>query len=99
MKTKLLIAALFLSVGAFAQNPTAPKMKPEMHRNHKAMTPEERAEFKAEREAKLAAMTPAERKAHKADMKQKHKARLAKMTPEQREKFESRRNKRNEKTK
>ena len=105
MKTKLLIAALFLSVGGYAQTtpttPTAPltTTQPEMHRNHKAMTPEQRAEFKEEQKAKLAAMTPAERKAFKADMKQKHEARLSRMTPKQREKFEARKQKRKEQPK
>lgn len=92
MKTKLLIAALFLSVGAFAQTattPAAPKMKPEMHRNQEARTPEERAEFKAEREAKLAAMTPEQREAAKAKNQGKKQGRMAKMTPEQREKMKA----------
>ncbi|MCY7358260.1 MAG: hypothetical protein LH609_12545 [Rudanella sp.] len=58
-------------------------MKPEMHRNHKAKTAWERAEFKAEREAKMAAMTPAEREAFNANHQGKGQKRIANMTPQQ----------------
>ncbi|AQG81935.1 hypothetical protein [Spirosoma montaniterrae] len=80
MNTKTIAAvaiALFLSVGAYAQNPT-PSSKPHL-------TPEQRAARKADRKAKLAQMSPEERKAFKQTHREQRQARLNAMTPEQRD--------------
>jgi periplasmic protein CpxP/Spy len=95
MKPTLIVAALLLSVGAYAQTQPTP-MKPEMHIKRKQMTPEVRAEFREKQKAKLEAMTPEERKAFFAERKRRHEERLAKMTPEQRQKFEERQRQRKE---
>ncbi|MFD2572591.1 hypothetical protein ACFSUS_18270 [Spirosoma soli] len=84
MKAKMMLAAvmaLFLSVGAFAQNQTQVyKVKPKL-------TPEQRETRRAEMKAKLAQMTPEERKAFRKAHREQLQARLNNMTPEQREKF------------
>lgn len=88
MKTKrsvLAIMALFLSMGAFAQS------QPEVHKKKTLRTTEERTAHKMEHKAKLANMTPAERKAFKQAHHEKRQARLNAMTPEQRAKAEERR--------
>jgi protein CpxP len=90
MKTKriiLAVLALFLSMGAFAQS------QPDVH-IHKAkgqLTPEERTARRAEHKAKMASMTPTERKAFKQAHREQRQARLNAMTPEQRAKAEERR--------
>lgn len=84
MKSKLMLAAtlaLFLSVGAYAQTTPA---KP----RH---SPEERAARRAEKKARLAQMTPAERKAFKQTHRQQREARLNAMTPEKRARVMARR--------
>lgn len=87
MKTKGLmtaVVALFLSVGAYAQSQTAvPNAKPRL-------TPEQRQARKAEHKAKLAQMTPAERKAFKQTHREQRQARLNTMTPEKRERVMAR---------
>ena len=81
MKTKLsllAVMALFLSVGAFAQS------QPHVHKAKIPMIPEEQTDRRADRKAKMAAMTPAERKAFKQTHQAQQQARLNAMTPEQR---------------
>ena len=88
MKAKMMMAAviaLFMSVGAYAQSQTdVYKVKPKL-------TPEQREARKAERRAKLAQMTSAERKAFKQAHREQMQARLNAMTPEQRAKVMERR--------
>ncbi|QJW91575.1 hypothetical protein HNV11_20420 [Spirosoma taeanense] len=79
------LMALFMSAGAYAQSQTQVyKVKPRL-------TSEQRAARKAEMKAKLAQMTPAERKAFKQAHRQQMQARLNAMTPEQRERVMQRR--------
>ncbi|ARK10824.1 hypothetical protein A6C57_11090 [Fibrella sp. ES10-3-2-2] len=81
MKTRFLaavIVATLVSVGAFAQTE-----KPRLSK-------EERVARREEMKAKLAAMTPEERKAFKETQREKIKEKLASMTPEQREKAKER---------
>ncbi|WP_461053141.1 hypothetical protein [Spirosoma arcticum] len=89
MKTKLYAGAvlvLMLSVGAsYAQS------QPGVHKAKIRPTPEERTARREDVKAKLAAMTPAERKAFKQAHREKQQARLNAMTPEQRTKVEERR--------
>lgn len=85
MKAKMMVAAvlaLFLSAGAYAQSQTDV--------SRPRLTPEQRAARKAERKAKLAQMTPQERKAFKQAHREQRQARLNAMTPEQRERFMAR---------
>ena len=92
MKTKcsmLALMALFLSMGAFAQSQPSVQKKSQL-------TPEERVARKMEHKAKLAGMTPAERKAFKQAHHDKRQARLNAMTPDQRAKAEERRRLRKE---
>ena len=72
------IVATFMSAGAFAQTE-----KPHL-------TKEERMAKRDEMKTKLAAMTPAERKAFKETQRDKMREKLATMTPEQREKAKER---------
>lgn len=76
--------ALFLSVGAQAQN------QPDVHKANIRPTPEERTARKLERKAQMANMTPAERKAFKQTHHDQRQARLNAMTPERRAKIEER---------
>lgn len=88
MKAKTIVVAavaLMFSVGAYAQNPAGGPGP------HPRLTPEQRAARKAERKAKLAQMTPAERKAFKQAHREQRQARLNAMTPEQRERHERKR--------
>lgn len=88
MKTKasvVAVLALFLSIGAYAQT------QPEVHKAKIRPTPEERTARKMEHKAKMAAMTPAERKAFKQAHQAQRQARLNAMTPEQRARVEERR--------
>jgi len=81
MKTRFLaavIVATFISASAFAQTE-----KPRLSK-------EERVARREEMKAKLAAMTPEERKAFKETQREKIKEKLASMTPEQREKAKER---------
>ncbi len=79
------VVALFLSVGAFAQSqPETPGARPRL-------TTEQREAKKAEMKAKLAQMTPAERKAFRQAHREQMQARLNAMTPEQRAKVLERR--------
>jgi protein CpxP len=83
----LTVLALFLSMGAFAQS------QPDVH-IHKAkgqLSPEERTARREAHKAKMASMTPAERKAFKQAHHDQRQARLNAMTPEQRAKAEERR--------
>ncbi len=98
MKTTHIAACILLVVGttAFAQTPAATSSVPgpSVHKAKidpapaGAMTIKE--EHKAEKKAKLAAMSPDERKAYKADRKAKKEAKLAAMTPEQRKQHDQR---------
>ena len=78
------VAALFLSVGAYAQSQT------NVLNARPRPTPEQRQARKAEHKAKLAQMTPAERKAFKQTHHQQRQARLNAMTPEKRERVMAR---------
>lgn len=79
------VAALLLSVGAYAQSQTQVyKVKPKL-------TPEQREAKRAEMKAKIAQMTPEERAAFKKAHREQMQARLNAMTPEQRAKFQERR--------
>ncbi len=71
------VIAAFLSVGTYAQNPA------QTGKSH--LTPEQRAVRKAERKAKLAQMSPEERKAFKQAHREQRQARLNAMSPEQRD--------------
>lgn len=83
--------ALVLSVSAsYAQG------QPDVHIAKIRPTPEEQTARKLDRKAKLASMTPAERKAFKQAQREKQQARLNAMTPEQRAKVEQRRRVRKE---
>jgi hypothetical protein len=87
MKKKLsllAVMALFLSAGAYAQS------QPHVHKAKIPLTPEERTERKADRKARLAGMTLAERKAFKQTHQAQRQARLNAMTPEKRAKKEER---------
>ena len=75
------IGALFLSVGAYAQDQTATLEK----RPH--LTIDERKAKQAERKARLARMTPQERSAFRQAHHDRMQTRLNAMTPEQRAKF------------
>lgn len=93
MKTKLCIAALlglFLAIGTQAQS------QPDVHKAKIHSTPEERTARKSERKVKVAAMTPAERKAFKQTHRNQRQARLNAMTPQKRTKVEERRRVRKE---
>jgi hypothetical protein len=88
MKTKLsllAVMALFLSAGTFAQS------QPDMHIAKIPLTPEKQTERKANRKARLASMTPAERRAFKQTHQAQRQARLNAMTPEQRARKQERR--------
>ncbi len=88
MKAKMtlaVMAALLISVGAYAQG------QPEVHKARPKLTTEQREARKAEVKAKLAQMTPAERKAFKQAHREQRQARLNAMTPEQRVKLMERR--------
>ncbi|MDB5242809.1 MAG: hypothetical protein JWP57_3434 [Spirosoma sp.] len=88
MKTKLslfAIMALFLSVGAYAQS------QPHVHKAKIPLTPEDQTDHKVDHKAKLAGMTPTERKAFKQTHQAQRQARLNTMTPEQRARKEERR--------
>ncbi|MBO0951282.1 DUF3106 domain-containing protein [Fibrella forsythiae] len=80
MKTmKLLVAALLLSAGAYAQSQPTPPATPDMagrHRGHGSMTPEQRAAMKAERKARFDKMTPDERKAFRETHRAQRQAKL-----------------------
>ena len=81
MKIRFLAAAIvatFVSVSAYAQ-----AEKPHLSK-------EDRVARREEMKAKLAAMTPEERKAFKETQREKIKERLSSMTPEQREKAKER---------
>lgn len=81
MKIRFIAAALVatcISAGAFAQTE-----KPHL-------TKEERVARREEVKAKLAAMTPEERKAFKETQREKMKEKMANMTPDQREKVKER---------
>ncbi len=81
MKTRFLaavIVATFMSVGAFAQ-----AEKPHL-------TKEDRVARREDMKAKLAAMTPEERRAFKETQRDKMRDKLSAMTPEQREKAKER---------
>lgn len=80
--------ALMLSVGAYAQSQT------QVHKVKPRRSPEQRAAHKQEMKAKLAQMTPAERKAFKQTHREQRQDRLNAMTPEQRERFMQRREQR-----
>lgn len=71
-------AAVMTTLVTFAQTP-APQA--EKHR----LTSQQRAARKAERKAKFAAMSPAERQAFRQAHRERREAKLAAMTPEQRE--------------
>jgi protein CpxP len=79
------VAALFLSVGAYAQS------QPEASTGKHRLTLNERKAKRAEIKAKLAQMTPEERKAFKQAHHDRMQARLNAMTPEQRAKVLERR--------
>lgn len=81
--------ALFLSMGAFAQS------QPGLQKKNQP-TPEERVARKREHKAKVASMTPDERKAFKQAHHDKRQARLNAMTPDQRAKVQERRRLRKE---
>ena len=86
MKTRFLAAAIvatFMSVGAFAQTAQHATDKPHL-------TKEERVARREEMKAKLAAMSPDERKAFKETQREKMKEKWAGMTPDQREKAKER---------
>lgn len=86
MKTHFLAATLLatlLSVGAYAQ--TTPQRTEKPH-----LTKEERVARREEMKAKLAAMSPEDRKAMKETQREKMKEKMATMTPEQREKAKER---------
>ena len=88
MKTNTIIAvlvALFLSVGAYAQN------QPDVHKAKPRLSPEEWAAKKTQRKMELAHMTHAERKAFKQTHRQQRQARLNAMTPEKRARVMERR--------
>ncbi|ARK11971.1 hypothetical protein [Fibrivirga algicola] len=91
MKTmKLLVAALLLSAGAYAQTqPTAPATADHqgMHKGHRNMTPEQRAAMKADRKAKFDKMTPAERKAFRETHRAQREAKLNAMPADKRAKI------------
>ncbi|MBO0949587.1 hypothetical protein [Fibrella forsythiae] len=81
MRTRFLAAsiiAVFISAGAFAQTE-----KPHLSK-------EERVARREEMKAKLAAMSPEERKAFKESQREKLKEKMANMTPDQREKVKER---------
>ncbi|GAB3978708.1 hypothetical protein GCM10028806_42420 [Spirosoma terrae] len=75
------VAALFLSVATYAQS------QPPVHKEKPKLTPEQREARKADMKAKLAQMTPDERKAFKKAHHERMQARLNAMTPEERAKF------------
>ena len=82
------VMALCISVGAYAQTQT------EVYKVKPRFTPEQREARKAERKAKLAQMTPEERKAFKQAHRERLQARINSMTPEQREQFMERKRQR-----
>ncbi|GAB3503249.1 hypothetical protein GCM10027341_32060 [Spirosoma knui] len=82
----MVVMTVFISAGAYAQ--TQP------HAVRPKLTPEQREARKAERQAKLAQMTPAERKAFKLSHRDRVQARLNAMTPEQRAQFMERKRQR-----
>lgn len=91
MKTKTIVAAvaaLMLSVSAFAQN------QPRVHKMKADHSPEAMEARKTAWKDSLAKMTPAERKAFKKTSRANRQARLDAMTPEQRAKIEARREQR-----
>lgn len=86
MKTRFFAAAIlatFMSIGAYAQTAQQSTDKPRL-------TKEERVARREEMKAKLAAMSPEERKAFKEAQREKLKEKWASMTPEQREKAKER---------
>lgn len=91
MKTmKLLIAALLLSAGAYAQSQpatTATADRVSNHQGHGAITPEQRAAMKAERKAKFDKMTPDERKAFRETHRAQRQAKLNAMPADKRAKI------------
>ncbi|GAB3555589.1 hypothetical protein [Spirosoma fluminis] len=82
----MVVMTLFISAGAYAQT-QGPAGRPKP-------TPEQREARKAERQARLAQMTPAERKAFKQSHRERLQARLNGMTPEQRTQFMERKRQR-----
>lgn len=86
---KLVVAALLLSAGAYAQSPTSAGSPdhPGLHKGHRAMAHEQRAAKKAERKAKFAQMTPAERKAFREAHRAQRQAKLNALPADKREKI------------
>ncbi|GAB4027356.1 hypothetical protein [Spirosoma gilvum] len=86
MKTRFLATAFIvasMSIGALAQSAQSPTDKPHL-------TKEERIAKRQELKAKLAAMTPEERKVFREAQREKLKEKWASLTPEQREKAKER---------
>ena len=85
-----------LVTGTFAQTAPATGQMPgaSVHKANISPAPTQplaiNSDRKAERKARLAAMTPDERSAFKADRKTKKAAKIAAMTPEQRQQYEAR---------
>ncbi len=78
--------ALLATTATFAQTmPSPPTMR------HPRHTPEEKAARKADHKAKMAAMSPQERKAFRQTHRQQREARLAEMSPEKRQRVMERR--------
>ncbi len=61
------------------------------HSGHPRLTPDQKAARHAENKAKLAAMSPAERKAFRQTHREQREARLAAMSPEKRQRVMERR--------
>lgn len=78
------VLALFLSVGAQAQN------QPDVHKAKIHPTPDQRIARKLDHKAQMANMTPAERKAFKQTHRDQRQTRLNVMTPERRAKIKER---------
>ncbi len=85
------LMALFFSIGAaYAQ------AQPDVHIAKPSLTPEVLEARKAEHKAKMATLTPAERKAFRQARQEQRQARLNAMPPKQRTKHEEHRRLRKE---